>query len=139
MRGVRFNDKHSYWDWGLMLKTTPKVSPPGPKTHYVEIPGAHGSLDLSEMLTGKVKYNNRKIEMEFITMADREEWSAIYSAILTALHGQMQEITLDDDPMHHYTGRVTVGVPAWDNKAVTVTMTAEVHPFKKNAEGVEML
>lgn len=140
MRGITFNSKHSYWEWGLMLKTPPKISSPEPKTHYVDIPGAHGAMDLTEALTGKVRFHNRKIEMEFITVADRESWSAIYSDILATLHGQMTEISLDDDPQHYYKGRVTVGDPERDNdKAVTLKMTAEVEPFKRTHEGTGML
>lgn len=140
MRGVTLGKKHSYWDWGLMLKRPPKISSPEPKTHYVDIPGAHGAMDLTEALTGKVQYHNRTIELEFITTAGREDWSAVYSDILSELHGQMKEITLDDDPMHYYKGRVTVGDPEWDNvKAVTLKMTAEVEPFKRTYEGTVML
>lgn len=139
MRGISFNGKHSYWDWGLMLKSTPKVSSPEPKTHYVDIPGAHGEMDLTEALTGKVQFKNREIEMEFITMAGRENWSAIYSDILSTLHGQVAEISLDDDPQHYYKGRVTVGDPERDKKHVTLKMTAKVEPFKRNYEGAEML
>lgn len=140
MRGITFDSKHSYWDWGLMLKETPKISPPEPKTHYVDIPGAHGAMDLTELLTGKVQYKNRKISLEFVTMADLKKWSAIYSDILSELHGQVKKISLDDDPMHYYTGRVTVGEPERENrKTVTLRMTAEVEPFKKTYEGTEML
>lgn len=141
MRGVTFGNKHSYWDWGLMLKSPPKISSPEPKTHYVDIPGTHGAMDLTEALTGKVQYHNRKIEFEFIdAMADREDWSAIYSDILSELHGQMKEISLDDDPTHYYKGRVTVGDPERVNeKAVTLKMTAEVEPFKRTYEGAVML
>lgn len=140
MRGVTFGNKHSYWDWGLMLTSPPKISSPEPKTHYVDIPGAHGAMDLTEALTGKVQYHNRKIELYFITTADREDWSAVYSDILSELHGKMKEIALDDDPTHYYKGRVSVGDPERINdKAVMVKMMAEVEPFKRTYEGTVML
>lgn len=139
MRGVKFDDKHSYWEWDLMLKSAPKVSTPEPKTYYVDVPGMHGQVDLSTLLTGGIRYKNRKIEMEFISMADRAIWSAIYSGILAAVHGKTVRITLDDDPRNYYTGIVTVGTPEWDKKAVSLKMTAEVEPFKKTSEGVEIL
>lgn len=139
MRGVMFDKKHSYWNWGLMLKTAPKVTSPQPKTHYVDVPGAHGALDLTEMLTGKVQYKNRKIEMEFVTLAGRKEWPAIYSEILNELHGQMKEIRLDDDPQHVYKGRVTVGDPEMEYTVVTLRMVAEVEPYKKTINGKAVL
>ena len=141
MRGVTFDNKHTYWDWGLMLKKPPEISTPEPKTHYVDIPGAHGAMDLTEALTGKVQYKNRTLTLEFITKADRENWSALYSDILTTMHGQMvEEITLDDDPAHHYRGRVTVGDSVRENDEwVSIKLTAEVEPFKKSIEGTAML
>ena len=139
MRGITFDNKHSYWEWGLMLKTPPKITSPEAKTHYVEIPGAHGALDLTEALTGKVQYKNRKIELDFITTAGREDWSAVYSDILSALHGQMKNITLDDDPHHYYRGRVKVHDPERIKNIVTLRMTAEVEPFKRNHEGAVTL
>lgn len=139
MRGVKFGDKHTYTEWGLMLKSAPKVSAPEPKTYYVDVPGMHGQVDLSTLLSGGIRYKNREIEMEFITMAGRAEWSAIYSEILSAVHGQSTNITLDDDPTHYYTGLVKVGTPERDKKTVTLKITAEVSPFKKTSEGVEIL
>lgn len=139
MRGVMFNKKHSYWNWKLMLQTAPKITSPQPKTHYVDIPGANGALDLTELLTGKVQYKNRKIEMAFVTLAGREEWSAVYSEILNELHGQTKEIRIDDDPLSIYTGRVTVGDPELKNNVITIRMTAEVEPYKKTIDGRVML
>lgn len=139
MRGVMFGITHSYWDWGLMLKKAPEISPPEPKTHYVDIPGMNGRMDLSEALAGKVTYGNREIKLEFSMTADRESWSAVYSEILNELHGQQKEITLDDDPMHYYKGRVTVGQPTWDRKTVSLEMTVEAEPFKRNIDGEAVL
>lgn len=140
MRGVTFGNKHSYWAWGLMLREAPKVTSPEPKTHYVDIPGADGELDLTEALTGKVQYKNRKITMVFVTMAGREDWSAIYSDILMELQGKLIRITLDDDPLHYYTGRVTVGEPTRMNaKTILLNMSAEVEPYKKSMNGDVML
>ena len=139
MRGVMFGNKHTYWNWGLMLRSAPKITSPAPKTHYVDIPGAHGSVDLTEALTGKVQYKNRRITLEFVTMAGREDWSAIYSDILAELHGQMKDIRLDDDHMHLYRGRVTVGDPERAKNVITIKITAEVEPFKKSIDGTVKL
>lgn len=130
MQGVKFNGKHSYWEWGLMFRSRPDISPPTPKTKYVEVPGADGSLDMTDTLTGYTQYQNRKISFDFIIMADRAFWPAIYSDLLDTLHGNVVEIIFDDDPDYCYKGRVTVG--KWDADKVTavITMTAEVEPFK---------
>lgn len=130
MRGVTFGDKHSYHHWGLMLKSRPVISPPTPKTKYVDVPGANGALDMTQSLTGFVQYENRKITFEFVLMADRDAWSAIYSDVLDYLHGRKLDIIMDEDPMFYYTGRVTVNKWSVAHRIPTITMTAEVEPFK---------
>lgn len=65
MNGVKFGSKHSYDDWGLILKSRPVISPPSPKTIYIDVPGADGIIDLTESMTGEVKFNNRTITFEF--------------------------------------------------------------------------
>ena len=139
MRGVRFGNYHSYVTWKLMLKKAPEISSPEPKTHYVDVLGAHGSLDLTEALAGKVLYKNRTIKMEFVSMAGRTQWPVIYSNILSALHGKLLNIVLDEDISYTYKGRVTVGDPVWENNVVTLKMTAEVEPYKKTSGGVAKL
>lgn len=131
MQGVTFGNKHSYHNWRLMLKSRPVISPPTPKTMYVDIPGADGAIDMTDSLTGYTQYKNRKIAFEFVMLADRAEWPSIYSEIMDVLHGNVVEIVFDDDSQYCYKGRVAVG--RWEAENVrtsTLTMTAEVEPFK---------
>ena len=71
MDGVTFGTKHSYRDWGLLLKSRPVISPPSPKTVYVDIPGSNGVIDLTESLTGDVKFDNRTIKCVSIHVPTR--------------------------------------------------------------------
>ena len=131
MLGVTFGDKHSYWDWGLLLKSYPEITPPEPKTKMVDVPGTDGMLDLSETLTGHVQYETRKIKCEFVTKISRAEWPFICSEIYDYLHGMIRDIVMDDDPDYFYRGRVTI-----EKREVVKTMTmeitvvAEVEPYK---------
>ena len=72
MKGVTFGGKHTYSDWGLILREHPVVSPPKPKTKLVDVLGAHGSLDLTEKLTGQVMYEMREITCHFTVIGNRE-------------------------------------------------------------------
>ena len=123
MMGVIFGEKHSYRDWGLVLKSRPVISPPTPKTKLIQVPGSDRVIDLTESLTGAVHYD------------ERERWPITYSAILAALHGKRLKITLDDDANYYYEGRVTVGDLEADKKAATLTITAEVEPYKRERFG----
>lgn len=137
MQGVTFGTKHSYREWGLILKTRPVISPPKPKTKLIEIPGSDKVIDLTEMLTGAVHYEPRQIKCEFIVADGRPKWPAVYSAVLEAVHGKRLQIIMDDDPNYYYEGRVAVD--EWQSEEVTSTIviTAEVDPYKRSRFGSE--
>lgn len=135
MEGVIFNDKHTYRDWGLLMKSRPKISPPSPKLKIIQVPGSDRIIDLTQHLTGQVHYEPRTIEFEFVTIAPREQWASLHSDILTYLHGQSVRITMDDDPNWYYLGRVTVGDFDADKKTATLPMTATVEPYKRERFG----
>ena len=130
MNGVSFNSKHSYKDWGLLLKSRPIISPPTPKTIYIDVPASDGVIDLTESMTGEVKYENRKITCEFNVIDARERWSNIYSEILDYLHGREMHVILDEDPTYQYIGRFVVN--EWKSNKVTSTIVIEgsVEPYK---------
>ena len=48
MLGVTIGDKHSFYELGLWLKKYPEITPPVPRTKYVEVMGMDGALDLSK-------------------------------------------------------------------------------------------
>lgn len=130
MLGVTFGKRHSYYDMGLLLKRYPKITPPKPKTKFVEVLGADGALDYSKALTGYMLYHRREITMEFTITGPREEWPDKHSEIMDALHGEEMEIVLDDDPEFCYTG--VLSVQGYDPQKVTsdVTITMDAEPYK---------
>lgn len=130
--GVTFGTKHTFNDWGLIPKSRPVISPPTPKTLYVDIPGADGVLDLTQALTQDVKYENRKITFEFNVLDARSRWSNIYSDILGYLHGQSMKIILDEDFEYYYIGRVQVNEWKSDKRTSIITIEANVEPYKYN-------
>lgn len=140
MQGVNFEGKHTYWDWGLLLREFPVVSPPKHKKKLVNIPGADGSLDLSEVLTGKPQYELRDITCEFTMMGHRERWPLLYSEILNHLHGKNLKITLDNDPTYHYMGRAEVSKWSPGQTVAEITIKAKVAPYKiSNIDGKKVL
>lgn len=135
MHGVTFGNKHSFRTWNLLLKSRPVISPPVPKTKMIQVPGTNTVIDLTEALTGEVKYETRTIRCEFCVIGGRSKWSAVYSAILNEIHGKRMQIIMDDDPNYYYIGRVAV--EEWESEKVTSTIviTAEVEPYKQSRYG----
>ncbi len=130
MRGVMFNGKHTWFDWGLLLKGFPVVSPPEPKTKVVEIPGSDAVIDLTETLTGKVHYKQRTIKCAFTFAGNRYRWETVYTDILNHLHGRNIEIILDDDIEYAYTGRAKVEEWEPGKHTADIIITAKVNPYK---------
>lgn len=131
MLGVMFGNKHSFYDLGIWLTKYPEISPPTPKTRFVDVPGKDGALNLSKVLTGHTMYNRRTMQLEFAILAPRMMWPDVHSEIMDALHGMEMSIILDDDQEYMYTG--TLAVEAYDPGKVTsgVTITADLDPYKK--------
>ncbi len=121
---------HTFDDWGLILTERPVISPPTPKILRVDIPGADGTLDMTESLTGEVMYEDRTIKCTFEVIDSSEDWADKYSNILDFIHGRRTQVRLDDDPCYYYSGRMEVD--SWESNpnSSTLKMTATVDPYK---------
>lgn len=102
-------DKYNTWyDWKLIL-TAKSITPPEPKTNYVDIDGMSGTLDLSESLTGEITYKDRTISATFWTSeGTRQDREKLLRDITIALHGKKIKVIEPDDPNHYFMGRVTI-------------------------------
>ena len=130
VNGLRFNGKHSYYDYGLYLNKPPDFGSPEPKISTIDIPGADGVLDYTEASTGEVKYSNRVMTFAFATEIKQDKREALRSELWNDLHGQKVEVIYDQDPDWYYTGRTTVtftDVESWKMKCV---ITVDAEPYK---------
>lgn len=130
MKGVRFNGKHSYYDYGLILSSK-KIGTPDVKTEQIDIAGRDGLLDLSEALTGYPVYKNRTLE--FIFSAKRQTadvWMKTLADVLADIHGEMMQIILDDDPNHYFYGRVTVAEYNLDKTIGEIKVQCDCEPYR---------
>lgn len=102
-------DKFNTWyDWRSYL-TAKDVTPPEPKTNYVELDGMSGTLDLSESLTGEITYKDRTVTATFWTCeGSYKERERLLQKIVASLHGKKIKIIEPDDPTHYFYGRVKV-------------------------------
>lgn len=135
MQGVSFDNKHSYRTWKLLMKSKPVISPPTPKTKLIQVPGTNTVIDLTEALTGEVKYEPRTIRCVFCVIGGRQKWADVYSAVLNEIHGKRMKIVMDDDPNYYYIGRVAVSQWDSDEASATIVVTADVEPYKRARYG----
>lgn len=134
MNSVTIGGYNSYTEWGLLLKEEPKVSPPEPQTHDVEIPGLDGYLDLAPGLYGGKRYKPRDIKIQLFSCAPQAEWPDIESDLMEKLHGETVQIIMEDDPGYYFLGRVSVA-PERGRHTLSVTVTAKVNPYKTAIDG----
>ena len=104
------NEKSAYEEWNIVLTKT-EIPPPKPKTMSIDIMGADGVIDLSEVLTDDVKYASREVKLTFEVMNDSQYYS-ITSEIAKYLHGKNITFRLSDDENYYYTGRAIIN--SWE-------------------------
>lgn len=121
--GVTFNGLHSFRNYRLLPTSAPVITPPEVKTHYVEVPGADGSLDLTEALTGYPTYGDRKGMFAYQFYAPKSEWNNVYNDIVHDLNGKSADVILDEDAQYYYKGRLTVGTPTYGKYKATIQIT----------------
>ena len=129
MYGVTIGTKHSYMDLGLILQSK-TIASPEPKINKVSIPGRDGDVDMTNVLGGDIKYNNRQISMTFAYTGDRHTWPDKYSELASYMHGQKLDIIFDDDLAYKYTGRVQIDEFASDGSIGKIVVTVDADPFK---------
>lgn len=127
--GILFGNIHSYYDLGLILSSV-EIPPADPKTNYVDIPGADGSLDLTEA-HGTVKYSDRNCNFVFaMSPTEKMTFEEKKTQISNALNGLACKIILDKDDGYYYDGRCTVDKYKQDGHLLQFTVSARVKPYK---------
>lgn len=120
---------HTFKDWGLIFAPR-EISPPTPKTSYIEIEGRDGSLDLTEALGG-VKYNDREFTLEFsIVNRPYSELDELISKILNFIHGTRLKITIYSDPDYYYLGRCEIEDVSINSNPKTISIKCKTEPYK---------
>lgn len=129
MKGVKFGDKHSFDDWGLVL-TEKSLGLPEPKTSGIEIEGADGELDTTEVLSGEVKFTNRNLTFK-LTMTDKyEDYHDKVTEIANYLHGRKMRIILDEDDLCYYYGRCSINEWLSDRRIGQIAISCNCEPYK---------
>ncbi len=127
MRGIYINGQHTGQDMGLVM-TERNIGAPVVQTYKVDVPGKNGSLDLSESLTGDIRYSNRPLDFKFITDGNREK---VLTAIdkMMMLHGQQAEIITEDYPDYYYKGRISISHKDYGRYA-EFEISVDAEPFR---------
>lgn len=137
LHSVNFGEKNSWDDWKLIPIKRPVFDPPAHKYVSVDIMGADGEIDLSDVLTDYPVFNNRRGTLKFRMFATERKAYARYSEIMNTLHGQKMRCILDEEPEYYYFGRFTVS--GFEYKRIgewaDISIDYNVEPYKYLVEG----
>lgn len=106
-RNIEIGDKKTFDDWGLIL-TSQDIGMPAPKTNYVDIPHGDGAIDLTQALTGEIKYSNRNGSFTFDLLELPENRQVLINEIINHIHGRVFDLILPDEPQYAYTSRLSI-------------------------------
>lgn len=141
---TRANDRYNTYDTfsaHLIPEKRPLIKPPEVKKNYVDIPGAHGSLDYTEALNG-ILYTNRTGSWEFYVDNGYQDtegtWNIMYSELMNSIHGKYFDyIWLEDDarefdglPSYYYKGRIFVNEWRSDPQFSKIVLDYDLEPYK---------
>lgn len=136
MYGMSIENFHSYIDFGLVPTSKPVVNLPSPKLEYIEIPGRHGSIDITESLTKEVIYEMRVGSFEFI-VSNPKKWDEICSRLISLVHGKKVKIILDSEKEYVYQGRMHVSDFKSDKNYSLITLDYKLEPYKYSVSDIK--
>lgn len=134
MQTVTFGTKNSYDDFGLIL-TNKDIGFPEPKLEEVDVIGADGVIDLSEVLNDDIKYKTRKLQFTFTVLKGNKYWASTVADVANYLHGKKLRIQMDFDPAYYYTGRCKINSFKTSKRLCTITIDAECEPYRLDING----
>ena len=136
MKGIWFDNIHSYEDLNLVLSSV-SIPPAQVKESYIDIPGADGSLDLTEA-NGDVKYKDRTCSFIF-TSFPSDDFEVKKQQISNFLNGRRCALVLDKDSAYYWEGRCFVSEYASDKNLHRIAVTAKVSPYKQKRVVTEVI
>ena len=126
----KMNGMNTWKDWKLIPSSRPLFNAPKVKTNYIDLPGANGSIDATQVLSSYIYYNNREGSNEFYVANREHDWATVYSEIMNYLQGRKVKIILSDDPGFYYRGRLAVNQWKSEKDFSRIVIDYVVDPYK---------
>ena len=129
-RETRFGEDVYSFQTLHLIQQKVDIQPAEPKLNLVNIPGADGTKDMSELPGGRLYYKDRKITWTF-ALYPGDNWDAKHAQVSNALNGKRCTIHLHTDWDWYYEGRVTVKKYNRDKALRQITVEATCAPYKR--------
>lgn len=122
-------EKHSYDDFKLFIKSV-VIHAPEVQMHKVEVGGRDGAIDLTEVLMGNVRYNDRDIELYFRFAEDELDRTTMLTRLQNFVYGKQIKFIFKDDEDYYYLGRMKSLTPGVEGAVFDLSTELEVDPYK---------
>lgn len=145
--GVNIGGKDTLEEWGLMLCDDLTIGAAAPRFRFVTVPEMSGALDLTDALTGRVTYEQRKISFTLFAVHDviagtrhpatEAHLRQVLADFYAFANGKRLSVYLPDDTDHYFVGRVSIGEKSGYNSGrVKVEITADPYRYKATPTSV---
>lgn len=125
---IKFDNYNTYTDFKLYIQSI-EITEAEAKRTTIDIPGSDGELDFSTVLTGDIKFKNRKLNIELSNLKGKIYFQE-YSRIQNALHGKKMKIILSKDKNFFYYGTVNVSAFKTEKGIRSIKISCDVEPYK---------
>ncbi len=126
MTEVLFDGKNlSEW----LIISSVNIGVPEVKSNLVDVPGANGTLDMTEAF-GTPVYKDRNIVIKAGKRYAKESWAAVRSEILNQFHGKKVKIQLSTEPGYYYLGRLIKAKETSECRIFYLEFTIQAEPYK---------
>lgn len=122
------------WDhWHLTPTSAPSIAMPEPRYNFIDAPGSNNKLDVTEVLSGYVPFEQRTGSIEFAVENAYAPRDILKSEIANFFGGRKTKMVLCDDPAYYYEGRVALesfNIPSdgtWSN----IVLNYVFEPYKR--------
>lgn len=135
--GVRINEIDTLYNYGLILLADVVIGAPTLKENRIDIPGAHGSLDLSFAVTGEPLYNDRPISFTLFKQVNDLTLNQLRDQLAGVLHGRRCRLSFPFDYGYYYIGTIKIGdLQGYNSGRIPISMTAAPHKLKNSITSV---
>ncbi|MDR3304964.1 MAG: hypothetical protein LBS85_02875 [Clostridiales Family XIII bacterium] len=125
---LSLNGLSTYDDLGMYVADAPIIGPAKPRTKYIVVDGADGSLDFSSALTGEILFDRRDVSFSLLYVGDNPDMKR--AEIENLFSGQLINIVLPDDPEHYLTGRASAEASHEKGRSLQIDFRAACDPWR---------
>lgn len=135
--GVTINGTDTQTTWGLIMLDDLVISAPVPKTAYVDLPGANGTLDYSDALVGHPVFEPRTVSFTLFKNMDESTRNTTRTALLALFGGQKVTLITPDLAGWYWEGRMTIGeLSGYNSGRIPVSVTVQPYRLKNSVTTV---